>query len=201
MQLSLLELLISHSSLGGSTFGIDKFHEVQNMSDTQSYVLDWLSTSIAAVRSLINMVLVLPADEERPVSNTIWLALYCSMTLGVRLDLLAAHKGPSGKAYHLRRFLDMPNALRQIVKRCESVARDDVDETGDRDVFYHMANRSRRLEDWYLERINQSQDEPAGPKGRMETQGHREGDAIQAARGDSDPLGYAVDFERWTAFE
>jgi len=96
MQLSLLEALLSQSSLGGSTFGIDKIHEIKNTSDSQSHLLEWLSTSISAVRSLISMVLLLPADGERPVSNTIWLALYCAMALGVRLDLPAAHKGPSG---------------------------------------------------------------------------------------------------------
>ncbi|KAK8140030.1 hypothetical protein PG984_000096 [Apiospora sp. TS-2023a] len=187
MQLSLLELLLSQSSLGGSTFGIDKIHEIQNMNDSQLHLLEWLSTSIAAVRSLINMVLLLPAGEERPVSNTIWLALYCAMALGVRLDLLAAHKGPSGPAYHLRRFLDMPNTLRQIFKRSESASGDEVDETGDRDVFHHMANRSRRLEEWYLERIQmQGRSQLPIPTSGPETRGCREGDAIQAAS-ESDP--------------
>lgn len=185
MQLSLLELLLSQSSLGGSTFGIDKFHEVQAMSDSASRLLEWLSTSISAVRSLISMVLVLPAGEERPVANTIWLALYCALALGVRLDLLAAHRGPSGPAYHLRRFLDMPHTLRQMVKRTESAAGGaELDDQGDRDVFHHMARRCRRLEDWYLERINRGQGGlPPSPASRPKAQGHGEGDAAQAASG------------------
>lgn len=157
MQLSLLELLISQSSLGGSTFGVDKFAEIQGISDRQSHLLEWLSTSISAVQSLISMVLALPAGEERPVSNTAWLAFYCGMALAVRLDLLAARQGPSGAAHHLRRFLDMPNTLRQIAMRFASAAGDEVDASGDRDVFHGMACRSRRLEEWYLERLGQLQ--------------------------------------------
>ncbi|KAK8096050.1 hypothetical protein PG999_014072 [Apiospora kogelbergensis] len=157
MQLSLLELLISQSSLGGSTFGVDKFAEIQGISDRQSHLLEWLSTSISAVQSLISMVLALPAGEERPVSNTAWLAFYCGMALAVRLDLLAARQGPSGAAHHLRRFLDMPNTLRQIAMRFASAAGDEVDASGDRDVFHGMACRSRRLEEWYLEGLGQLQ--------------------------------------------
>ncbi|KAK7968820.1 hypothetical protein PG996_002751 [Apiospora saccharicola] len=190
MQLSLLEPLISQSSLGGSTFGIYKIHEIQNQGDGPVHLLEWLSASIFAVRSLINLVLLLPADEERPVSNTIWLALYCAMALGVRLDLLAAHKGPSGTAYHLRCFLDMPNTLRQIFKRFESAAGNEVDDTGDRGVFHPMANRSRRLEEWYLERVRvQGQSQLSSPKSRTETQGHGENDSILAASDSGPHLG------------
>ncbi|KAK8043755.1 hypothetical protein PG994_012593 [Apiospora phragmitis] len=193
LQLELLELLISQSSLGGSTFGVDKFHEIQSMSDGQSQFLNWLSTSISAVRSLINMVLALPAGEERPVSNTMWLALYCGMALAVRLDLLAAHNGPLGKAHHLRRFLDMPNTLRQVVMRSESAAGIEVDDVGDRDVFHHMANRSRRLEDWYLERINRGQGQQSlSPDIRMEPQGDGN-DTAEAASGSDTELGLILD--------
>lgn len=157
MQLNLLELLLSQSSPGGNTFGLDKFQNIQSLAKNQPLLLDWLSTSMSAVRSLVGVILVLPPGEEDAVSNTEWIMLYCGLSMAVRLDLIAAHGSTSGATHHLRRFLDMPHTLRQIVLRLESATSPDLDATGDRDAFYHLASRARRLEEWYLECCSQAQ--------------------------------------------
>lgn len=223
MQVNLLELLLSQSSLGGNTFGIDKFQHTHSLAENQPLLLDWLSTSMSAARSLMSMILVLPPGEEHAVSNTEWIVLYCGLSLAARLDLIAAHGSTSGVTQHLRRFLEMPHTLRQIVLRLESAACSEVDATGDRDGFFHLARRAHRLEEWYLERCNQTQsidadghDESrrdyndAAPRDETEAMepqanwapGPSLDYAFDPELGNflfSDPLGFPTDVEDWAA--
>lgn len=163
MQLNLLDLLLSHSTPYGTPFGLDKLQGGETSFD-QTWLLDWLSESISAARSLISTVLVLPPGGEGAISNTEWIVVYCGLSLAARLDIMMARRNIPAMAQRLRVFLDMPNTLRQIVMRLESVAGSDVDATGDRGTFHHLAQRARRLEEWYLERCTQH-DQPDTPKG------------------------------------
>lgn len=156
MQLNLLELLLSQSTPGGGLFGLDRFHAVGSAQaraapENHATLVEWLSVSISAARSLFGMILVLPPGEEGAVSNIGWITMQCALSLAVRLDLDAAYGSASDFTRHLSHFLDMPHTLRQIVLRLESAASSDVDATSDRDTFYYLAQRARRLESWYLE--------------------------------------------------
>lgn len=154
MQLNLLELLLSQTTPSGGPFGLDRFPDAtsaqsQSATETNSTLVDWLSMSISAARSLFGMILVLPPGEEGAVSNIGWISMQCALSLAVRLDLVAAYGSASESTRHLSRFLDMPLTLRHIVMRLESASSADVDATGDRDTFYQLAQRARRLESWY----------------------------------------------------
>lgn len=147
---------MSQSTPGGGLFGLDRFHDVGSAEaraapENHATLVEWLSVSISAARSLFGMILVLPPGEEGAVSNIGWITMQCALSLAVRLDLDAAYGSASEFTRHLSHFLDMPHTLRQIVMRLESAASSDVDETGDRDTFYYLAQRARRLESWYLE--------------------------------------------------
>ncbi|CAM1503194.1 Fc.00g079700.m01.CDS01 [Cosmosporella sp. VM-42] len=166
LQLNVLDLLLSQSSPDGSPFGLSKFQNLERTGEDQSRLLDWLSQSISAARALISVVLVLPHGQEGALPNIGWIMLYCALSLAVRLDLVAVHASISQTAHHLRRILDMPHTLRQIVLRLEAATGPDVDVDGDRDGFYHLARRARGLEDWYQQHCKQAE---MSQKGNMFT--------------------------------
>ncbi|KAH7148241.1 hypothetical protein EDB81DRAFT_868631 [Dactylonectria macrodidyma] len=156
LQFHLLELLLSQASPRGTPFGLDKLHDAQNLPDQQAPLLNWLSSSISAVRSLISVALVLPEGEEGAISNMGWIVLYCGLSMAVRLDLIAAQDGVSGFTQHLRQLLDIPHTLRQIALRLEAAAGSEPDITaGDHRPFHGLAKRVRRLEQWYFGQIKQ----------------------------------------------
>lgn len=155
LQLNILETIISQSSPDGTPFGLNKFRDIPKTVPDQHHLLGWLSHSISAIRSLLSVVLVLPHGEEGIISNVGWISCYCALSLAVRLDLLAGHKDLSFMTQHLRQFLDMSHTLRQIVMRLDAATTQDTDARGDRDTFYHLGLRARRLEKWYLERLKE----------------------------------------------
>ncbi|VUC30940.1 unnamed protein product [Clonostachys rosea] len=146
-QFNLLELFLSQSSPEGSHYGVDKFDKpVPSQHSQHSNMIDWLSASISAAQSIIQIIIVLPSGEEAILSNISWIIIYCALSLAVRLDLTAAK---TTSTQFLRRFLDMSQTLRHICIRLEAASGEDVDEAGDRNAFYHLALRARRLEKWY----------------------------------------------------
>ncbi|ENH71503.1 hypothetical protein FOC1_g10007739 [Fusarium oxysporum f. sp. cubense race 1] len=144
LQIHILELLLSQSSPRGTSFGLDKFN---NQFEHESSLIDWLSASMSAARSLISVILVMPQGEEMYMSNMGWIMMNCGLNLAVRLDLVAAKGSISGSMQHLRRFLDMRHTLRQLVLRFEATPGQDAPLDH---PFYALAKRIRRLENWYL---------------------------------------------------
>ncbi|KAF5707816.1 cercosporin resistance protein [Fusarium globosum] len=144
LQIHILELLLSQSSPRGTSFGLDKFN---NQFEHESSLIDWLSASMSAARSLISVILVMPQGEEVYMSNMGWIMMNCGLNLAVRLDLVAARGSISGSMQHLRRFLDMRHTLRQLVLRFEATPGQDAPADH---PFYALAKRIRRLENWYL---------------------------------------------------
>ncbi|CAI6032635.1 unnamed protein product [Clonostachys chloroleuca] len=137
----------AQSSPGGSHYGVDKFEKpVPAQQSQNTNLIDWLSASISAAQSIIRIIIVLPSGEEAILSNISWIIIYCALSLAVRLDLTAAK---TASTQFLRRFLDMSQTLRQICIRLEAASGEDIDESGDRNAFYHLALRARRLEKWY----------------------------------------------------
>ncbi|KAG9495095.1 hypothetical protein J7337_013329 [Fusarium musae] len=144
LQIHILELLLSQSSPRGTSFGLDKFN---NQFEHESSLIDWLSASMSAARSLISVILVMPQGEEMYMSNMGWIMMNCGLNLAVRLDLVAARGSISGSMQHLRRFLDMRHTLRQLVLRFEATPGQNAPADH---PFYGLAKRIRRLENWYL---------------------------------------------------
>ncbi|KAF4974446.1 hypothetical protein FZEAL_8646 [Fusarium zealandicum] len=150
LQLHVLDLLICQPSPDGISFGPNGFQNLEAGGD-QTRLLDWLSQSVSAAKSLISVVLVLPQGEEGAMPNTGWVMLYCAVSLAVRLDLVAAQADNAHTTGHLRRILDMPHTLRQIVLRMEAASKPDGP-GGEKDPFSGLSRRARRIERWYLER-------------------------------------------------
>ncbi|RKL31786.1 hypothetical protein BFJ70_g9575 [Fusarium oxysporum] len=150
LQLHVLDLLICQPSPDGVSYGLNGFQSLQQGAD-QSRLLDWLSQSMSAAKSLISVILLLPQGDEDTMPNIGWIMLYCAVSLSVRLDLVAAQPENAQTAGHLRRILDMPHTLRQIVLRMESASNSNPGD-GESDPYFGLARRARRIERWYLER-------------------------------------------------
>ncbi|KAF4956318.1 hypothetical protein FGADI_3895 [Fusarium gaditjirri] len=150
LQLHVLDLLICQPSPDGISYGPNGFQSLQQGAD-QGRLLDWLSQSMSAAKSLISVILLLPQGDEDTMPNIGWIMLYCAVSLSVRLDLVAAQPENAQTAGHLRRILDMPHTLRQIVLRMESASNSNPGD-GESDPYFGLARRARRIEKWYLER-------------------------------------------------
>lgn len=102
---------------------------------------------------MLNMVLILPQGEEFAMSNTGWIIMYCGLSLAARLDLIATRTNIQESAQHLRRFLDMPHVLRQIILRLEVTANPDISPDRDCRPLEDLARRVRRLEEWHSAQV------------------------------------------------
>jgi hypothetical protein len=147
LQIHVLDLIICQPSPDGMSYGPSGFQSLQQGTD-QTRLLDWLSQSMSAAKSLISVILILPQGEEDSMPNIGWIMLYCAVSLAVRLDLIAGQPENAQVAGHLRRILDMPHTLRQIVLRMEAASGGDTEP----DPYWGLARRARRIEQWYLER-------------------------------------------------
>lgn len=81
--------------------------------------------------------------------------------MATRLDLLFAQKSDWQPLQHLRRTLDLPHVLRQVLLRLDAEAAiwqglDDEEET----TFQGMVRRIRRLESWYYQQLSNPPPEP-----------------------------------------
>ncbi|KAI6762666.1 hypothetical protein HG530_008646 [Fusarium avenaceum] len=150
LQLHVLDLLICQPSPDGVSYGPSGFQSLQQGTD-QNRLLDWLSQSMSAAKSLISVILLLPQGEEDTMPNIGWIMLYCAVSLAVRLDLVAAQPENAQTAGHLRRILDMPHTLRQIVLRMEAASGQETSD-GETDPYHGLARRARHIERWYLDR-------------------------------------------------
>ncbi|CAG7557940.1 unnamed protein product [Fusarium equiseti] len=147
LQIHVLDLIICQPSPDGMSYGPSGFQSLQQGTD-QTRLLDWLSQSMSAAKSLISVILILPQGEEDSMPNIGWIMLYCAVSLAVRLDLIAGQPENAQVAGHLRRILDMPHTLRQIVLRMEAASGGETEP----DPYWGLARRARRIEQWYLER-------------------------------------------------
>ncbi|KAF7550624.1 hypothetical protein G7Z17_g5593 [Cylindrodendrum hubeiense] len=149
LQLQVLELLICQPSPDSVTLGPNGFQNVQGAASSNG-LLDWLSQSLAAAKSLITVFLTLPHGAEGLMPNMNWIVLYSTASLSVRLDLLAVYYEQG----HLRRILDLPYTLRQIVLRLEAAAGLEDGSEPPRNAFSHLATKGQQIERWYIHRTS-----------------------------------------------
>lgn len=149
----MLELLLSQSTPHGTAFGLDKFDRASW--EDQAGSVEWLSSSISAVRSIISVMLMLPHGEETAMSNIGWITLYCGLSLAVRLDIVLSHARFAAPVQHLRQFLDITHTLRQVILRLEATASSDAEHP-----FHSLAKRVRRVEERHKTLLNEMSSHP-----------------------------------------
>ncbi|KAH6949014.1 hypothetical protein DER45DRAFT_624740 [Fusarium avenaceum] len=79
-----------------------------------------------------------------PVASRVYNKPYASI-------LSQAQPENAQTAGHLRRILDMPHTLRQIVLRMEAASGQETSD-GETDPYHGLARRARHIERWYLDR-------------------------------------------------
>ena len=148
MQLSMLELLVPDHSSSGSELGI---HAVQqSLKESPDAIIETLSGSASASKSIISILLTAPEGYEIAFTNLEWVVLSCAMSFSARVDVMAQAPNIANKSQPLRRRLDFCHTLRQVILRLQIVASAEKDDNGDRDIFHHFLRRARAIESWYL---------------------------------------------------
>ncbi len=92
--------------------------------------------------------------EEQPlVTNLEWIVLYCGLSLGTRLDIVAAQPQIQHATRQLRRLSDIKHILRQVILRMEPSSADAIDENADEQVMHGLAERVKLLQTWHRDRL------------------------------------------------
>ncbi|KAJ6442594.1 Nicotinamidase [Purpureocillium lavendulum] len=146
--MSMLALL--SQSVGSGPFSLAEIRD-------SNVLAPWLTERMHAVKLIINILVTMPAGDEYGVSNIEWITMYCALSLAARLDVVAAD--PSVDATHARRALDMPHSLGQVILRLESASNGIPGD--DCDAFSQLAQRAKRLEAWYLARLERERPAPS----------------------------------------
>lgn len=114
----------------------------------------WLSESILATHSILDIFRSLPSGEEAFTPNLEWIGLYCGVSLATRLDILASQPSIRHATKYIRRLSDVSLTLRQALLRLESLVSAAGD--GEGDAMHQLSLRAKRLESWYHERLAQA---------------------------------------------
>ncbi|KAI9698903.1 MAG: hypothetical protein M1820_007324 [Bogoriella megaspora] len=154
MQMHMIDLLISQLLMPGFPFSIDK-HQVHITSEQK--LTECFSASTTAAKSLLSGLLVLPPGFEASLSNMKWIMVHCALSIAARLDVMTADPRIDGTVRHMRRFLDFPLSLTQIIQRIESLSSDEIGkDAGDSHTFSDFLNRAKAIEAWYLQQTGRS---------------------------------------------
>lgn len=144
-----------------NVFGLDQLANSGHALPLNPHVVQWLTESMMSVKALLSFFAIVPSDSIPAISNTEWITLYCGMSLAARMDIVSRHPSIVHATRSVRNSLQLQHVLRQAVLRLEAVTGEDVDDTGDRDAFFHLLQRAKQVEDWYLVQRTES-DECSG---------------------------------------
>ncbi|KAM5350134.1 hypothetical protein ACJ41O_006639 [Fusarium nematophilum] len=175
---------------------IEKVEDMASKASTTNDAAQFFAESEQIAQQCTEIKTTLPfplseSREEAAMSNIGWITIYCGLSLAARLDLMAARGSTSGSAQFLRRFLDMPHTLRQMILRLEAAAGPAPDDAAaDRHPFDGLAQRVRRLEEWYLVHADRKADDSAA-LGRIQVND----DPPMAVRADNLPVGEPMPYQ------
>lgn len=133
-----------------NSFGLDQLANSGHALPFNPHVVQWLTESMISVKSLLSFFAIVPSDNIPAISNTEWITLYCGMSLAARMDIVSRHPSIVQATRSVRNSLQLQHVLRQAVLRLETATGKDVDDSGDRDAFFHLLQRAKQVEDWYL---------------------------------------------------
>lgn len=144
---------MNQCATSASVFGLEHLGDQQHGHVTSSAFLPWLSESILATKSIIDSSQALMPEEQPLVTNMEWIVLYCGLSLGTRLDIVAAQPQIHHATRQLRRLSDIKHILRQVILRMESSSGAAGDDDADGHVMHRLAKRVKLLQTWHLDRL------------------------------------------------
>jgi hypothetical protein len=122
--------------------------------------LEYLSAGLVAAKSLLDYYLLQPPRSEMNHNNTEWIQISFGLTLAARLAISTNQEPIQQETAYLRSFLGMSGILTDFINRLDAITTEQVDDSGDRDVFFHSCRRLKRLQTWFEARSSYLQYQP-----------------------------------------
>jgi len=111
--------------------------------------MELLSAGLVAAKSLLDYYLLQPPRSEMNHNNTEWIQISFALTLAARLVISTNQEAIQQETAYLRSFLGMSDILTEFINRLDAITTEQVDDSGDRDVFFHSSRRLKRLQTWF----------------------------------------------------
>ena len=115
-----------------------------------------------AAKSMFAFFFSLPPRTIFLFNNSETTHLGFAFILASKLYIAASESSISRQTLSLRRLLNMPSVLKQVISRIDSLMTSDVDADGDRDAFSRYKQRFLRLQSWFEKHFQ------SGPESQFE---------------------------------
>ena len=110
---------------------------------------DIVTSAILSAHSFLSVSADLPFGSELGFNNTQWIQDGFCLLVACKLYIAAAKSPFARDTKQVRDLLDLSEALSTRYRRTEQLSTRQADEEGDRDVFYHYAQRGKKLKSWF----------------------------------------------------
>ncbi|OQE01924.1 hypothetical protein PENSOL_c003G10580 [Penicillium solitum] len=118
-----------------------------------SFRIEALRMGLSAAKTLLHFYMCLPLGDDAKFNNVGWVQLGFAVTLACKLVVAASEPSIHPHTVDLCCALDISNTIKQCIIRIQALITSDMDESGDRDVFFHYEKRLKRVQWWFESRI------------------------------------------------
>lgn len=118
-----------------------------------SFHIEALRMGLSAAKTLLHFYMCLPLGDDAKFNNVGWVQLGFTVTLACKLVVAASDPSIHPHTVDLCCALDISNTIKQCIIRIQALITSDIDESGDRDVFFHYEKRLKHVQWWFESRI------------------------------------------------
>ncbi|KAL2700369.1 hypothetical protein AAEP93_008892 [Penicillium crustosum] len=118
-----------------------------------SFQIEALRMGLSAAKTLLHFYMCLPLGDDAKFNNVGWVQLGFAVTLACKLVVAASEPSIHPHTVDLCCALDISNTIKRCIIRIQALITSDMDESGDRDVFYHYEKRLKRVQWWFESRM------------------------------------------------
>ena len=144
-----------------------------------SFQIEVLRMGLAAAKTLLHFYISLPLGYDAKFHNVGWVQLAFAVTLACKLVVAASDPSIYPHTVDLCRALDISSTMRQSIIRIQALITSDMDDSGDRDIFFHYEKRLKRVQWWFESRTI------SGPNNAHSHDGVQLAGAIVSSTGDA----------------
>ncbi|KGO48075.1 hypothetical protein PEX1_019150 [Penicillium expansum] len=144
-----------------------------------SFQIEVLRMGLAAAKTLLHFYISLPLGYDAKFHNVGWVQLAFAVTLACKLVVAASDPSIHPHTVDLCRALDISSTMRQSIIRIQALITSDMDDSGDRDIFFHYEKRLKRVQWWFESRTI------SGPNNAHSHDGVQLAGAIVSSTGDA----------------
>ncbi|KAF2756566.1 hypothetical protein EJ05DRAFT_502069 [Pseudovirgaria hyperparasitica] len=165
-ELHLLEHLYNVASLYLDQIGL--LARTHPISASATFSVPWYSellrSGLLTANSFFKTFLSKSSDSKRVLTNFEATSTGFFLIVAPKMVVTATELGTAPEITAVLQDIDMDKILDQMLTQIECLVSDDVDFSGDRDIFYHFTKRIRGVKEWYNRRPrtqagNQGQDQ------------------------------------------